>query len=74
MSNVNSICNCTNFQMYSSFGINLCNKVSALLYGCSYLLARWCTMHYVRMKRRSEKRLDGEIMSYFYMTTGLLPC
>ena len=24
-----------------------------------------CTMHYVRMKRRSEKRLDGEIMSYF---------
>ena len=25
----------------------------------------YCTMHYVRMKRRSEKRLDGEIMSYF---------
>ena len=24
-----------------------------------------CTMHYMRMKRRSEKRLDGEIMSYF---------
>ena len=28
-----------------------------------------CTMHYMRMKRGSEKRLDGEIMSYFYMTT-----
>ena len=22
-------------------------------------------MHYVRMMRRSEKRMDGEIMSYF---------
>ena len=41
MSNVNGICNCTNFQMYSSFGINLHNKVSALLYGCLYLLAWW---------------------------------
>ena len=41
MSNVNGIGNCTNFQMYSSFGINLHNKVSALLYGCSYLLAWW---------------------------------
>ena len=40
-SNVNGIRNCTNFQTYSSFGINLRNKVSALLYGCSYLLARW---------------------------------
>ena len=39
MSNVNGIHNCTNFQMYSFFGINLHNNVSALLYGCSYLLA-----------------------------------
>ena len=39
-------------------------------------VAEWqyCTMHYMRMKRRSEKRLDGEIMSFFYMTTGSLPC
>ena len=30
-----------------------------------------CTMHYMRMKRRSEKKLDGEIMIYLYMTTFL---
>ena len=38
------------------------------------ILLGQCTMHYMRTKRRSEKRLDGEIMSYFYMSTGLLPC
>ena len=27
------------------------------------LLLDYCTMHYVRTKRRSERRLDGVIMS-----------
>ena len=25
-------------------------------------------------EEEEEERLDGEIMSYFYMTTGSLPC
>ena len=38
---------------------------SVAVYGLGAGWLSACTMHPMRMKRRSQKRLDGEIMSYF---------
>ena len=54
--------------------LNLNQRDMALGWKVNLVHDDLCTMHYMRMKRTSEKRLDGEIMSYFYMTTGSLPC